>query len=737
MNNVNEQYKDGDSAPKLSMETLVNSANIAELLPKEYLSSLGARVIDGYAADRNSRKAWEQKSEMAIKLALQVVEIKSFPWTNCSNVKFPLITIAALQFLARVSILTKGPLIVKCTAPGTDPTGEHAARANRVSKHMSYQLIEEDTNWIDDNEKAQFSASIVGCAFKKTYFDPTAGHNLSVHVPAADFVVDYWTKDLEKCNRATHLLRLTANDIKERERMGTFLEMVGDYTGNPAEVTALEAVSNLTQGLSRPADDSFDIFEVLEQHCWLDLDGDDYREPYIVFVRKDTGQVLRVVARYFDQGDVVRQNDLMIRQLRADAREAADMPEQAAKYEERIKELQDSGKNKILRITPMHYFTKIPFIPAQDGGFYDYGLGTMLGPLNESVNSITNQLIDNGTMQNTAGGFLGRGVKIKGGKTSFDPFEWKPVDSTGDDLRKNIVPLPVGQPSAVLFELLGMLISYGERISGATDIMSGVSPGQNTPAETSRNTIEQGMKVFSGIYGRMYRAFRREIRKLQVLNELYLEDQTNFLDLTTGDGAIIAKEDYHRSALSARPGADPSVVSETQRQQKAGLLAERAATQPGYNRYLVEKNLLEAYDIQDIDTLFPDPAGERAVPPPQNPKVELEKAKLQFEQHQFDAEMQLAIAQLQDQMQLTAAKIQKLEAEATRALAEADGVAIDQQIAAINAQTGAARAHQDGLVKSIQAIQKIMDSRSSNSKTLTTKPKTGEVDGTADRAGTA
>src|SRR5258706_9432508 len=144
--------------------------------------------------------------------------------------------------------------------------------------------------------------------------------------------------------------------------------------------------------------------------------------------------------------------------------------------------------NHIIRIDPVHYFTKYTFIPSPDGGFYGLGFGALLGPLNQSVDTLVNQLVDAGTMSNSGGGFLARGVKIKGGKSSFDPFEWKPVDSTGDDLRKNIFPLPIREPSNVLFQLLGMLVGYAEKISGATDIMTGVSPGQNTPAETSRNT---------------------------------------------------------------------------------------------------------------------------------------------------------------------------------------------------------------------------------------------------------
>ena len=140
-----------------------------------------------------------------------------------------------------------------------------------------------------------------------------------------------------------------------------------------------------------------------------------------------------------------------------------------------------------LSIKPETYFTKFPFIPSPDGGFYDLGFGTLLGPLNRSIDTMINQLIDAGTMANTAGGFLSRGIKIRGGNYNFAPLEWKHVDSTGDDLRKGIMPLPVREPSQVLYTLLNLLINYGERIGGSVDILVGQNPGQNTPAETSRS----------------------------------------------------------------------------------------------------------------------------------------------------------------------------------------------------------------------------------------------------------
>ncbi len=703
------EYKDVNGTavemPKLKFKTLVESENLAKELPEEFLTALGQQVVEGYVTDRGSRKVWEDRNAEAIKLALQVVEEKSFPWAGCANVKFPLVTIACLQFLSRVSILTKGRQLAKCDVLGLDPDGVEGKRAGRIAHHLSFQLVEEDNAWLDDDEKAKFAASIVGCAFKKTYFDPVSGSNQSPHVPASKLVVDYYTKDIDKANRITHEIDMTANMLKERERRGIFLKYDCERT-QTSTMSELQAAQDEVQGLSAPGEDSVGITTVLEQHMWVDLDGDGYQEPYIASVVADTAQVLRLVARFYDvDGDVIRKNDTLVRKLRNDMEKAGDVPEVKTRYLKAINELQSDPQNHIMRIEPLKYFTKIPFIPSPDGGFYDLGLGALLGPMNSAVDSLVNQLIDNGTMQNTAGGFLGRGVKMKGGSSGFAPFEWKPVDSNGDDLRKNIVPLPVQAPSNVLFQLLGMLVSYSERISGSTDIMSGVSPGQNTPAETSRNTIEQGMMIFSGIYGRMHRAFRRELQKYVALNRLFLEDNVEFFNLTDGQGAMIARDDYVQGKFSVRPSANPAITSATARQQQAMMLRDVARSGSGYNMYEVEKNFLEAFDVPNIDTVYPDPQGPLALPPPVDAKMELEKQKLQLEIADMQGKMQLAIAELQLKAQLEGAKIQELEAKATLELSQAQGVEIGHQLAVINAQIGAAKTHQDGILGALSLMQ--------------------------------
>jgi chaperonin GroES len=600
-----------------------------------------------------------------MKLALQVAEAKSFPWSGASNIKFPLITIAALQFHSRAyPALLPSNQIIKMVANEEEQNPEKIVSLQRVEKHMSYQVLEEDENWESEMDKVLITVPIVGCAFKKTYWDFNANHPVSENILAKDFVVSYWTKSLKDCTRQTHILYLSTNDVLSRQRRGQWLDI--DLSIPPSySPDDLTMSQNRAQGTDQPSNDPTAPYEFLEQHRWEDLDGDGFKEPYIVTVHRDTYKVVRIVANYFEES-IIR-ND----------------------------------KDEIVNIRPESYFTKYSFIPSPDGGFYDVGFGILLGPLNESINTIINQLVDAGTMANTAGGFLSRGIKVRGGNYNFAPLEWKHVDSTGEDLAKGIVPLPVREPSQVLFTLLQTLVSYGERIVGATDIMVGENVGQNTPAQTAQTMAEQGMKVFAGIFKRIHRSLKEEFRKLYRLNQLYLDEQYQYA------GGIVLNKDYTNSINLLRPAADPHVVSDVQRIMQAQALREAAMTTPGFNVYKVMRRYLEAMKITNIDEVLPNPQGPNAIAPQPNPKLQIEQLKAQEKDKALDVKFKLGMAKLMQEEQINRAKIMNLEAQAVKALEEAGGVKAGHDIAMLDAQIGAAKAHHDGILKSIELLNKV------------------------------
>jgi len=646
-------------------KSLIDAPNLMDRLSDSDLSRIGMLTWEGYNRDKQSRIVWERRMESGMDLAMQIQKDKNFPWSGSSNVIFPLITIAALQFSARsYSNIIQGTEVARYRVVGEDPSGKVKERADRISKHMSWQVLEEDTSWEEQHDRLLINLGIVGTNFIKTYFSPRLKHNVSELVMARDLVLDYYAKSVESCARKTHIVPLYRNEIYERAQAGIFDRAILDSAWFNTQPMLLEGTpkTDSRRGVSASQADDDTPFRTLEQHRLLDLDGDGYAEPYIVTIEEGSRKVCRIVARFEQEEDVER-----------------------------------TTSGKILRIKPTEYFTKYSFIPAADGGIYDIGFGVLLGPLNEAVNSGINQLLDAGTMQNSIGGFLGRGAKIRGGVYTMAPWEWKRVDSTGDDLRKNMVPFPERQPSAVMFQLLTLLIGYTDRVSGAVDQMVGENPGQNTPAETSRNTTEQGMQVYSVIFKRVWRSMKEEFKKLHELNATFLP-----LSMKFGQGGEeIRREDYSQNSDYVVPVADPHITSASQRVNQAIMVKQASMQTAGYDKDQVERNFLRALRIDGIDEIY---KGQDKLPPPKDPKVQVEELKQQAKVGALQLKAHTFASQLRENQKLNAAKIAQMEANAIKLMHDAKIDRADIRLRAFDVAINAMQEHDRMMVDQLKAL---------------------------------
>ncbi len=614
-------------------ESVYKATNLVDRFSKEDLAKIGLEIWDGYNRDELTRVEWKRRMQAAMNLALQVSKEKNFPWPNAANVIFPLVTIAALQFSARAySNTITGTDVVRYRVVGEDTSGQLAARAERIGRHMSWQVLEEDEAWEEQHDRLLINLGIVGTAFKKSYFSPSLGHNVSELILAQDLVMDYFAKSVESCSRKTQIIRLYRNEMHERCMSGIFDKSILNEPwfekSAVIPVSTDQAGKDQRTGMSVPQSDSATPFTVYEQHCYFDFDGDGYAEPYIITIEHSSKAVLRIVARFDTENDIKRDDN-----------------------------------DRIISIRATEYYTKYSFIPSPDGGIYDIGFGILLGPINEAVNTGINQLLDSGTMQNSIGGFLGKGAKIRGGQYTMAPWEWKRVDSTGDDLRKNMVPFPERQPSVVMYQLLGLLINYSDRVAGTTDTMVGVSPGQNTPAETTRTVTEQGMQIFSVIFKRVWRSMKEEFKKLHALNAVYLPTKVQF---GTSAKNVIRREDYAGNPNYVCPVADPNITSQAARVQQAVMIRQGAGMVSGYDTAAVERSYLKALRVENIDEIYP---GPDKVPPIPNPKMQVEEMKLKGKAMTLEHQKQTFLIDLLSKREKTTAEILKLHAESAAIVA--------------------------------------------------------------------
>lgn len=579
------------------------SKNIAEDLDKELLRKIGADVVDEFKMDRDSRADWENTIDKAMEIAKQAIQgSKTFPWENAANIKFPLMAQASIQFAARTyPELIQDGRVVEAFVAGEDPDGKRADRAKRISAYMSYQLLIENDDWESDTDKLLHMLPIVGTVFRKTYYDPIRNRPCSELCDPKDIVIHNSVKSVETARRVTHKLRLYTNDIVERINAGVYSDV---------DVKLFNDASPSSQDNKSDPQDKDKYHDILEQHRFLDLDDDGYQEPYIVTVHEKSGKVLRIVARWDDEG---------------------------------IKERPEGG---LLCIEPVCYFTDYHFIPSPDGSFYSLGFGTLLLPINESVNSVFNMLLDAGTLTNLQSGFIGGGIRIQGGKLKLAPGEWKPVDVVGGNIRDFIFPLPVNEPSQTLLSLLQLLIQTGKDLSGVVDILPDDQQTQNVPATTIISLLDQRLKPLKAIFKRVYRAFKKEFQKLYRLNSLYLPDQQLYFNILNTQQAI-AKSDFKEPDYDVKPIADPSMSSESQRIVKAQAL-RAALAEPG-GQLLNPQEVMTRW-VTELNV--PNPGKLIVQPPPPKPSPDDIKTQLQFEelkqQAQKDAaEYQLKLAALQ------------------------------------------------------------------------------------------
>src|ERR1700682_511970 len=184
----------------------------------QILSEIGNKIMEGFEADVISRQGWMDRNQEWMNLALLIRENKSFPWPKASNVKYPLLATAAMQFSARAypALVPSDGHIVKTKIVQKDPTDDIYKAGERIGQHMSYQLLQRMENWEEDMDKLLMTMAISGICFKKTYFNGITRCNASNIVYPENFVVNYYAKSLEKAYRKSEILRYTDNEVKER-----------------------------------------------------------------------------------------------------------------------------------------------------------------------------------------------------------------------------------------------------------------------------------------------------------------------------------------------------------------------------------------------------------------------------------------------------------------------------------------------------------------------------------------
>jgi hypothetical protein len=533
--------------------------NLAENLDDDVLTELAGDLIGEYQSDIDSRKDWVQTYVDGLELLGLKIEERTEPWPGACGVYHPLLSEAIVKFQSETIMETfpaAGP--VKTSILGQE-TQERIEAAQRVKEDMNYQLTEVMVEYRPEHERMLWGLGLSGNAFKKVYFDPNLGRQVSLFVPAEDIVVPYGASSLETSERVTHVMRKTKNELRKLQVMGFYKDVELD---DPTD-TLDEIEKKIAEQMGFKASQD-DRYKLLEMHVYLDLPGYEDKDekgketgialPYVVTIEKGTETVLAIRRNYH-----------------------ADDP------------------NKQKRDHFVHY----GYVPGF--GFYCFGLIHLIGAFAKSGTSILRQLVDAGVLSNLPGGFKTKGLRVKGDDTPIAPAEFRDVDVASGTIKDNIMTLPYKEPSQVLYTLLGTIVDEGRRFASAADLKVSDMSAQS-PVGTTLAILERTLKVMSAVQARVHYAMKQEFKLLKNIIRDYTPEDYEYDPV---EGPPRAKRsDY--DMVEVLPVSDPNSATMSQKvvQYQAALQLAQSAPQL-YDLPLLHRQMLEVLGIRNASKLVP------------------------------------------------------------------------------------------------------------------------------------
>lgn len=579
-------------------------ANLAEYMAEGALTTMAGDLSGDIDNDRNSRKDWEKAYTEGLKLLGLNMEERTEPWNGASGVFHPMITEAVVRFQSETITETfpaKGPVRTKIVGK---ETADKKASAKRVEEDMNFQLTEKMHEFRPEHERMLWSLPATGSAFKKVYFDPSLGRQVSIFIPAEDILLPYGTADIQTCYRVTHQMRKTKNEIIKLQQAGFYCDV---ELGEPDKaISEINKAKDKETGFSDLNDERFTLYEC---HVDLDLKGfedeDEDGEP--------TGIALPYVVTFIRGTNTV----LSIR-----------------------RNWREDDELKLKRQHFVHY----QYIPGF--GAYGFGLFHLIGGFAKSATSIMRQLIDSGTLANLPGGLKSRGLRIKGDDTPIAPGEFRDVDVGSGTIRDNILPLPYKEPSATLYSLLNTVVEEGRRFAATAD-MKISDMGANAPVGSTLALLERQLKVMTAVQARVHYALKQELQLLAVIIRDYTDDEYSY-EPDGEEGPKAKREDYDH--VDILPVSDPNAATLSQRVVQYQAVIQMAQMAPEiYDLPQLHRGMLEVLGIKHADKLVPIEDDMKPTDPvTENHHVLKTEPVKAFLHQDHQAHIQVHMAMLQD-----------------------------------------------------------------------------------------
>jgi hypothetical protein len=518
------------------------------------LQDLSGDLVELIETDIGSRKEWADTFVKGMDVLGFKYEERTEPWDDACGVYSTVLAEAAIRFQAETMSETfpaAGPVKTKILGKVTK---EKEDAAERVRTDMNYQLTDRMVEYRPEHERMLYSLGLAGSAFKKVYFDPSMGRQVSIYVPAEDVIVPYGASNIEQAERVTHVMRKTENEMKRLMAQGFYRDVeLGEPESFPSDIEKKKAEDG---GYSLTNDERYTVFEVHADLCidGVDDDEDELAKPYVVTIERGTGEVL-AIRRNWDEEDPLT--------LKRD------------------------------------HFVHYVYVPGF--GFYGLGLIHIIGGYARAGTALIRQLVDAGTLSNLPGGLKSRGLRVKGDETPIAPGEFRDVDVPSGNIKDNIMMLPYKEPSQTLLALLQRITEEGRRLGAISD-MNVSDMSANAPVGTTLALLERQLKPMAAVQSRVHYAMKLEFKLLKGIIAEYAPEDYQY-EPESGL-ARARKEDY--ALVDVIPVSDPNSSTMAQRVVQYQAVFQMAQSAPQiYDLPYLHRQMIEVLGVKNADKMVP------------------------------------------------------------------------------------------------------------------------------------
>lgn len=564
-------------------ETVLNAAenyNLCEQLDDQIQKEIGQEVHDGFAQDNDSRTDWLDQHTFWLALYMQqdYAENSDADRSWGATESLPVLTESCDQFQTRTYKTFFPNDTFVSAVPMNRNTSNHKMleeRAERVGHHMSYQLGFKDRSYKQDKDALFLGVATHGSFFTKTYYSPDRKRFRVDNVRPTDLVVNYNVGPvrMEDLRRKTHIIYSTVGETQDLVNKGYFTQPAMAATSEAK--TPYNVKVDETQGLAEPTNSRIRRDRpavLLEQHLYLDLDGQDEYRPYIATVCAASHKLLRLTIGY----------------------EADPQGSPLDDYKQ------------------VQYFTHYKFKENPDG-FYGLGLGHALGDLNSAMNIALRQVMDAATLANDGNmsGFISERLGLEGEDIRMVLGKFTKISDTVGDFQNSIMMMKFPGPNEALINLMEMLDQRAQRLGATTEATTG-TPDAVTQPTTYLAEVEQAMETFSSVQMRLANSFSEELNKIYRVNQRYLP----LVDYYTVNDVpeMVTRADYADDMI-IQPIFDPKFATQGQKVARAQAELQLALQNPNNQQrpQVIDAAFKRAYEALDVDNI------DEMIPPPQPP----------------------------------------------------------------------------------------------------------------------